>query len=161
MRYEIDAFINAKNAPALNRISHCTRFRHTPVDELHSIENTRDKVSLKSLTSKIEGVKTHSFFDNFAGFFRIGREAETESSPLQRALRREARRYYDGSERTAQLRGNNKVESVEGETESRGVERIFRFSWEREGQAEKIHCMRKRRWKRSARVFVQTRIEKN
>ena len=38
------------------------------MDELHSIDFTRDKVASILLTSKIEGVKRQSFFDNFLSF---------------------------------------------------------------------------------------------
>jgi hypothetical protein len=37
------------------------------VDELHSIENKRDKTAIISLTLKTGGVKTHSFLDSFQG----------------------------------------------------------------------------------------------
>jgi hypothetical protein len=56
------------NAAAENRAANdCTKFWQWPVDELHSIENTRDKVAIISLTLKIGGVKTHSFLDSFQG----------------------------------------------------------------------------------------------
>jgi hypothetical protein len=42
----------------------CTKSGQWAVDELHSIENTRDKVSLIFLTLKIVGVNTYSFFDS-------------------------------------------------------------------------------------------------
>jgi hypothetical protein len=97
------------------------------VDGLHSIEKTADKVAQKFLTSKTEGVKTHSFFDMFRRVFLTGREAGTESSPLLQAPSgARPQRYYDGPERTAELKANNKAKRVEGKKESRGVERVFR-----------------------------------
>jgi hypothetical protein len=36
----------------------CTKFGHPPVNQLHSPENTPDKIAWFSLTLKIEGVKT-------------------------------------------------------------------------------------------------------
>ncbi len=39
--------------------------RQSPVDGLHSLENTRDKVDDFHLTSAAAGVKRHSFLSNF------------------------------------------------------------------------------------------------
>src|SRR5271157_5343158 len=50
-----------------NRNCDCTKFRHPPVDELHSTENKQDKKATKQLTYKMAVVKTHSFFDSFQG----------------------------------------------------------------------------------------------
>jgi hypothetical protein len=61
------AKINAKIQLAKNRNCYCTKFRHTPVDALHSLENKRDKIATKQLTYKMAVVKTHSFFDSFQG----------------------------------------------------------------------------------------------
>jgi hypothetical protein len=46
----------------------CTKIEHGPVDPLHSIDFAMDKNPSFSLTLKIEGVKTYSFFDTFLSF---------------------------------------------------------------------------------------------
>jgi hypothetical protein len=43
----------------------CTNSGQSLVDELHSIDFTRDKSARFCLTLNLKGVKTHSFFDNF------------------------------------------------------------------------------------------------
>jgi hypothetical protein len=43
----------------------CTNSGQGLVDELHSIDFTRDKTAHFCLTLKFKGVKRHSFFDNF------------------------------------------------------------------------------------------------
>jgi hypothetical protein len=45
--------------------NHCTNSGQALVDELHSIDFKQQKSLRFCLTLKIEGVKTHSFFDNF------------------------------------------------------------------------------------------------
>jgi hypothetical protein len=66
-------------------ISICTKFWHTPVDELHSIENARVINPRFSLTSSATGVKTHSFFDKFKALqsvvCRFGVRASALRSP--------------------------------------------------------------------------------
>src|ERR1017187_1428294 len=73
----------------------CTKFWQAPVDELHSIENTGDKVAQKFLTSEIEGVKTPSFFDSFE-VHPVGGESGTEASSLLRACSARQQRDSDG-----------------------------------------------------------------
>ena len=46
----------------------CTISWHTPVDALHSLENTRVTNAVFSLTKNLKGVKTYSFFDIFQSF---------------------------------------------------------------------------------------------
>jgi hypothetical protein len=49
------------------------------VNQLHSIDFAGDKFALFLLTPKIEGVKTHSFFDtflSFAGWCRVRDSSE-------------------------------------------------------------------------------------
>jgi hypothetical protein len=43
----------------------CTNSGHSPVDALHSVENTPVTNATFSLTLKTEGVETYSFFDSF------------------------------------------------------------------------------------------------
>jgi hypothetical protein len=43
----------------------CTILGHNPVDSMHSIDFKGDKIQPFSLTLKLEGVKTTSFFDTF------------------------------------------------------------------------------------------------
>ena len=64
------------------------------MDELHSIENTGDKVAQKFLTSEIEGVKTLSFFDSFKVHL-VGGESGTEASSLLRACSARQQRDSD------------------------------------------------------------------
>jgi hypothetical protein len=45
--------------------NHCTKSGQPLVDELHSTDFKQDKKRGFCLTVKAEGVKTHSFFDNF------------------------------------------------------------------------------------------------
>src|SRR5208282_2942138 len=44
--------IAAQTQLTKNRSYTCTKFRHPPVDELHSIETKRDKIAKKELTYK-------------------------------------------------------------------------------------------------------------
>src|SRR4030095_2353624 len=46
----------------------CTKSWHRLVNGLHSIDAAADKCAVFCLTVKIEGVKTHSFFDTFPSF---------------------------------------------------------------------------------------------
>src|SRR5215468_4530340 len=46
----------------------CTKIRQRLVNGLHSIDSARDINACFCLTVKIEGVKTHSFFDTFPSF---------------------------------------------------------------------------------------------
>lgn len=58
----------------------CTKFGHTPVDEMHFVENKRDVVLRIFLTLATGRVCSHSFFD-LTEFFRLvprtGAEAES------------------------------------------------------------------------------------
>jgi hypothetical protein len=45
--------------------SGCTKIRHGPVNELHSIESAADRDALFSLTIDLKSVKRNSFFDTF------------------------------------------------------------------------------------------------
>src|SRR5258705_6889625 len=47
---------------------HCTKNRHLPVNQLHSVDFAIDKMRWFLLTPKIERVKTYSFFDTFLSF---------------------------------------------------------------------------------------------
>ena len=55
---------------AQNKIvtNHCTKNRQGLVNRLHSVDFRGDKDAHFSLTIKIEGVKTISFFDTFPSF---------------------------------------------------------------------------------------------
>jgi hypothetical protein len=48
-----------KRRAAKNGNRDCTKFWHPPVDELHSIENTADKIARKELTYK-SGTRTNT-----------------------------------------------------------------------------------------------------
>jgi hypothetical protein len=64
----------------------CTKIRHAAVDELHSIENTRDKIAKNLLTFAVAGVKTHSFLDSFA-VVPSRQRLKSEASSLRLLLR--------------------------------------------------------------------------
>ena len=101
----------------------CTKIWHAAVDELHSIENTRDKIAKNLLTFAVAGVKTHSFLDSFA--VTLGRQGlKAEASSLRLLLRERTQKNHYGRQR---LLADENARPVEGKTESRGVERSFRL----------------------------------
>ena len=51
-----------------NSCAGCTKIRHSPVNELHSIDSAEDKDALFSLTINLKSVETTSFFDTFRSF---------------------------------------------------------------------------------------------
>jgi hypothetical protein len=61
------AKIAAKTQSVKNPNHDCTKLRHPPVDELHSLENKPDTSAKKQLTYKMDVVKTTSFFGSFQG----------------------------------------------------------------------------------------------
>jgi len=101
----------------------CTKIRHAAVDELHSLENTRDKIAKKMLTSTVAGVKTHSFLDSFA-VVPSRQRLKAEASSLRLLLRERTQKNHYGRQR---LLAEEDAKPVEGKTESRGVERSFRL----------------------------------
>jgi hypothetical protein len=72
----------------------CTKSGHRPVDAVQLIENKRDKAANFSLTLKLKGVKTESFFDNFLSF--SGWCGVRGSSVVTFALRKCRRRASKG-----------------------------------------------------------------
>jgi hypothetical protein len=62
------------------QFSHCTKFWHGPVDELHLIENKQDIVVIILLTLEIGGVKTHSFLDEFPSFSQLSSKLPQRAS---------------------------------------------------------------------------------
>jgi hypothetical protein len=86
--------INAKTQLAKNRNCRCTKFRHPPVDELHSLENKRDKIAKKWLTYKI-GVVKHTRSLTVSKVLPVGGKSGAEASSLFRA--RGARQQRDSN----------------------------------------------------------------
>jgi hypothetical protein len=57
----------------------CTEFGQGPVDELHLIENRRDKVLYSELTLFLSSVESISFFDRFRTVFSVGGESGAQA----------------------------------------------------------------------------------
>jgi hypothetical protein len=102
----------------------CTIFRHLAVDELHSIENRRDRVATNLLTSPLGGVKPESFFDSFGS----SKSRSELQLTRQRWLHRQAEdsneppRAHGARQRTREIAScRRRAETVRGKTESRDV----------------------------------------
>jgi hypothetical protein len=114
------------------RFRDCTIFWHAPVDELHSIENMRDRDVHFLLTSKIQGVQ-HTRSLTVSKVFPVGGKSGAEASSLLRACSVRSRGAVTVNGELL-VEGTRKF--VKGNLESRGVGQFFRLVGEPGAQAE-------------------------
>jgi len=141
------AKIAAQRVAGAQSDASCTNFRHGLVDELQSTENKADTRANFPLTSPLEGVKTHSFFDSF----RVSRLAESPGLKRVHCSAPAAQGGRGAATVNSKLLVEAKLESVKGKTESRGFDRFIRLAVSPESKQDRS-SRAQARMSRSARI---------